>query len=184
MRERDSGVIMRLIEKLAERRFSGIAIQKLEQIAVKIGVDEKELFELYVKTKNSTSTKKFADTPYSQRILFLPQCLRARKCAAEIGEHGYECQECGKCKLKNIIHLAKTLGYKGAFILPGGSIAKRILLELKPKACLGVACFKELVLGSFLCEKIGVIGQSVALLRDGCVETNVDWKLLNDTLHL
>jgi len=175
---------MRVIEKLAESKLSGVAIQKLEQFAAKMGVDEKEFFQLYVKTKNSASREKFASTPYSERILLLPQCLRSRECPAELGEYGYECQECGKCELKKIIHLTKTLGYKGTFILPGGSIAKKILLETKPKASLGVACFKELVLGSFLCEKLGVVGQGVALLRDGCVNTLADWKSLNDTLHL
>lgn len=184
MKRRESGSVMRVIEKLAESKFSGVAIQKLEQLAAKMGVDEKEFFQLYVKTKNSASREKFASTPYSERILLLPQCLRSRECPAELGEYGYECQECGKCNLKKIIHLTKTLGYKGAFIMPGGSIAKKILLEIKPKASLGVACFKELVLGSFLCEKLGVVGQGVALLRDGCVNTLVDWKSLNDTLHL
>jgi len=184
MRRRESGSAMRVIEKFAELKFSGIAIQKLEQLAVRMGVDEKDLFQLYVKTKNSASRDKFASIPYSERILLLPQCLRSRECPAELGEYGYECQECGKCNLKEQIHIAKTLGYKGTFILPGGSIAKKILLKVKPKACLGVACFKELVLGSFLCEKRGIVAQGVALLRDGCVNTLVDWKSLNDTLHL
>ena len=184
MKRKESGSVMRLIEKLSESKFSGIAIQKLEQFAAKMGVEEKDLFQLYVKTKNSASREKFASTPYNERILLLPQCLRSRECPAELGEYGYECQECGKCNLKKIIHLTKKLGYKGTFILPGGSIAKKILLEIKPKASLGVACFKELVLGSFLCEKLGVIGQGVALLRDGCVNTIADWKSLNDTLHL
>ncbi len=175
---------MRIIEKIAETRLSGVAIQKLERFAAKMGVDEKDLFQLYVKTKNSASREKFASTPYSERILFLPQCLRSRECPAELGEYGYECQECGKCQLKKIIRLAKNLGYKGAFILPGGSIAKNIILKVKPKACIGVACFKELVLGSFLCEKIGVLAQGVALLRDGCVNTLVDWKSVNDALHI
>jgi hypothetical protein len=184
MKRRESRSVMRVIEKLAESKFSGVAIQKLEQFAAKMGVDEKEFFQLYVKTKNSASKEKFASTPYSERILLLPQCLRSRECPAELGEYGYECQECGKCNLRKMIRLAKTLGYKGAFILPGGSIAQKILLEIRPKACLGVACFKELVLGSFLCEKLEVIGQGVALLRDGCVNTLVDWKSLNDALHL
>jgi len=184
MRRREIGPAMRLIEKLAESKFSGIAIQKLEQFAGKMGVDEKELFQLYVKTKNSASREKFASTPYSERILLLPQCLRSRECPAELGEYGYECQECGKCNLKEVIQMAKNLGYRGTFILPGGSIAKKIFLKAKPKACLGVACFKELVLGSFLAEKLGVAGQGVALLRDGCVNTLVDWKSLNDALHL
>jgi hypothetical protein len=184
MKKRESGSVMRVIEKIAESKFSGVAIQKLEQFAAKMGVDEKEFFQLYVKTKNSASREKFASTPYGERILLLPQCLRSTECPAELGEYGYECQECGKCNLKKMIHLAKTLGYKGAFILPGGSMAQKILLEIKPKACLGVACFKELVLGSFLCEKLGVIGQGVALLRDGCVNTLVDWGSLNDSMHL
>ena len=184
MKKRESGSVMRVIEKIAESKFSGVAIQKLEQFAAKMGVDEKEFFQLYVKTKNSASQEKFASTPYGERILLLPQCLRSTECPAELGEYGYECQECGKCNLKKTIHLAKKLGYKGAFILPGGSMAQKILLEIRPKACLGVACFKELVLGSFLCEKLGVIGQGVALLRDGCVNTLVDWKSLNDSMHL
>jgi hypothetical protein len=184
MKRRESGSIMRVIEKIAELKFSGIAIQKLEQFAAKMGVDEKELFQLYVKTKNSAFIEKFASTPYNERILLLPQCLRSRECPAILGEYGYECQECGKCKIKDIINLTKTLGYKGTFILPGGSIAKKIFLKVKPKASLGVACFKELVLGSFLCEKLGIIGQGVALLRDGCVNTLVDWQSLNDAIHL
>lgn len=173
---------MRIIEKLAETKLSGVAIQKMERFAVKMGVDEKDLFQLYVKTKNSASRERFASTPYSERILFLPQCLRSKECPAELGEYGYECQECGKCMLKKIIRLAKNLGYKGVFILPGGSIAKNIIFKVKPKACVGVACFKELVLGSFLCEKIGVLAQGVALLRDGCVNTLVDWKSVKDAL--
>ena len=184
MKKRESGSAMRMIEKLAESKFGGIAIQKLEQFTAKMGIEEKDLFQLYVKTKNTASREKFAATPYSERIMLLPQCLRSRECPAELGEYGYECQECGKCKLKKVIHMAKTLGYKDVFILPGGSIAKKIILKAKPKACLGVACFKELVLGSFLCEKLGVIAQGVALLRDGCINTLVDWKSLNDALHL
>ena len=80
--------------------------------------------------------------------------------------------------------MTEDLGYKGTFILPGGSIAKKILLEMKPKAALGVACFKELVLGSYLCEKLGIIGQGVALVRDGCINTLVDWKALIETLNI
>jgi hypothetical protein len=66
--------------------------------------------------------------------------------------------------------------------MPGGSLAKKILVELKPKASLGVACSKELIMGSYLCEKIGVICQGIELLRDGCINTAVDMKTLKDAL--
>jgi len=184
MDENRNRVAMRVIRKLAKSKISGIAIGKLEQLAAKVGVDEKELFQLYVKTKNQASRSRFAGTPYSERILLLPQCLRARDCPAELKEHGYQCQECGKCRLEEVIREAKRLGYKHVFILPGGSIVKKILTKEKPSACLGVACLKELMLGSFICEKFGVAGQGIALLRDGCVNTIVDWKTLNDHMYL
>jgi hypothetical protein len=49
---------------------------------------------------------------------------------------------------------------------------------------LGVACSKELVMGSYLCEKVGVIGQGVELLKDGCINTLVDMKSLQDALKV
>ncbi len=179
-----NGSIMRLMKKLAKSKLSGITIGKLEQLAAKMGVDEKELLQLYIDTKNNALKEKFAATPYSERILLLPQCLRSRDCPAQLREYGYECVECGRCGVLEITHQAKKLGYKDVFILPGGSVVKKILNKEKPKACLGVSCLKELVLGSFVCEKLGVAGQGIALLRDGCVETAVNWKKVRNVLRL
>ena len=175
---------MRIVKKIAKTKLSGVALQKLEHVATKMGVEETELLQLYVETKNRSLKKNFACTPYKERILLLPQCLRAKHCPAELGKYGYECQECGRCLIKTIKQISKELGYKGTFILPGGSLAQKILLELKPKASLGVACSKELVLGSFLCEKMGVIGQGVGLLRDGCINTLVNLRTLNNALKI
>ena len=43
--------IMRVVKTLAKTKVSSLAIDKLEQLANKVGVDEKELFELYIETK-------------------------------------------------------------------------------------------------------------------------------------
>jgi len=175
---------MRLVKKIAKTKLSGVALQKLEQMATRMGVEETELLQLYVEAKNRSLFENFAATPYNERVVLLPQCLRAKDCPAELGKYGYECRQCGKCDVSRIVELTKELGYKGVFILPGGSLAKKILSELKPKASLGVACFKELVLGSFLCEKMGVVGQGFALLKDGCINTLVDLKGLKSLISV
>jgi hypothetical protein len=149
-----------------------------------VGVEEKELFQLYVEAKNRSLIESFAAIPFNERIVLLPQCLRAKDCPAEIGKYGYECKQCGRCSVAKIMELTKDLGYKGTFVMPGGSLAKKIMLEIKPKASLGVACSKELVMGSYLCEKVGVIGQGVELLKDGCINTLVDMKSLQDALKV
>jgi len=167
---------MRLIKKIANLKVSGLALSKLEQLAAKLGVDEKEVLKLYVKVKNKINRLKFSATSFSERITLLPQCLRPKNCPAKLGEYGYECDEnCTLCEIRNLIDFAKKLGYKYIFILPGGSIIEKIFRELKPKACIGVACLKELILGSFICEKFNVISQGIPLLKDGCVNTQVRW---------
>jgi hypothetical protein len=184
MNQSQKSSVMRIVKRIADTKVSGLALQKMEQVATKMGVEENELLRLYVETKNRSLKKKFASTPYKERILLLPQCLRAPDCPAELGKYGYECQECGRCTIKIIKQISEKLDYKGTFILPGGSIAQKILFELKPKASLGVACSKELVLGSFLCERMGVIGQGLELLRDGCINTIVNLRTLNDFLKI
>jgi len=167
---------MRLIRKIANLKVSGLALSKLEQLASKIGVNEKEILKLYVEVKNKINRAKFSITSFSERIILLPQCLRPKNCPAKLGEYGYECVEnCNLCEINRVISYAKKLGYKYIFILPGGSIIERIFRELKPKACLGIACLKELVLGSFICEKFNVASQGVPLIKDGCVNTEVRW---------
>jgi hypothetical protein len=175
---------MHLIEKLAEYKVGAIALTKIEKLAARIGIDETKLLELYVKAKNAVSKSTFAKTPFDKRLLFLPQCLRSRNCPASLSDTGYICQKCGRCGLHGVISKALELGYKGAFILSGGSMVGQILKREKPLACLGIACAKELLLGGFVCEKFGAISHFIPLSRDGCVETQVNWNEVDQTLAL
>ncbi|MCW4042321.1 MAG: DUF116 domain-containing protein [Candidatus Bathyarchaeota archaeon] len=166
---------MRAIEKLAKLRLSEVALSRFERIAAKMGVDENRVLELYITAKNNSGRERFKNSRYSDRILLLPQCLRSRDCTAKLGELGYECNNCGKCKIGSFINEARTLGYEKILIISGGSIVPKIFTKFKPKASLGVGCFKELVMGSFVCEKFGIAGQGFPLLKDGCLETDLDW---------
>jgi hypothetical protein len=175
---------MRLIEKLSENKIGELALIKLEQLAAKSGVDEKRLLTLYVKAKNLAHKGSFSKIPFSERILLLPQCLRPKGCSSSFEEFSYECKSCKNCRLGELINLAKKLGYKGVYLISGGSIVPKIFEKVKPKACIGVACLKELVLGSFVAEKFGVITQCIALSKDGCVNTEVEWDSVRKTIEL
>ena len=94
---------MEIIRKLAKLRVSEIALEKIERLAAKAGIDENQLLSLYVDTKNNVYRKKFASVPFSERILILPQCLRPRDCPAKLNELGYQCMECGKCDITKIM---------------------------------------------------------------------------------
>ena len=176
--------MMKAIEKIAKLRVSEIAVSRLEKIAARMGVDENRVIELYVQAKNGASRDRFAKIPYQDRILLLPQCLRSRECPAKPGEDGYQCVRCGRCNLGLLIDEAERLGYKKAMIISGGSVVPKAFAMLKPKGCLGVGCFKELMMGSFVCERHGIVGQGLPLLKDGCLETDLDWSCLRSMLHM
>lgn len=174
---------MNLIEKVAHFKAGEALLLNFERLAAKMGVDEDQLLELYLSIKNASHKHRFTSTPYHERIVLLPQCLRSKDCTAQLGEYGYICKNCGKCKIYGISQIAKKLKYKDIFILSGGRIVKKIFNKMKIKACIGVACVHELVLGGFIAEKFGVAVQAVQLTKDGCVDTDVDLHLLQNTLQ-
>lgn len=169
---RKKGKLIRVLGKLSQSRVTGQTPTELKQL-LDSDVIEPDLLRLYVLSKNKVNKSAFALTPYADRVLLLPQCLRASGCQAPLDVNGYHCVSCGRCIIKEVKEEAEALGYK-VFILPGGSIVEKIFDSTKPKACLGVACLKELVLGCLVSERKNVIPYAVPLTREGCLNTDVD----------
>jgi hypothetical protein len=137
-----------------------------------IGLRPENVDRLYIEFKNDHYRDEFRSIEPKSKILFLPQCLRTIKCRAPITEDGYRCVKCspGTCKVYAIKAKAEKLGYK-VFICPGGSMIFKVIKKLRPKAVMGVACMKELVLAA---EELRIPMQGVELLKSGCVATDVD----------
>ena len=107
------------------------------------------------------------------KVLVLPHCLRDSKCPAKLTPNGVECIFCGRCKIGDIIKVAKENNYK-VYIVPGSTFLKRILKEEKPEAVFGVACNRDLFYGMNMLSRKGIPSQGQPLLRDGCINTLVD----------
>ncbi len=138
-----------------------------------IGFRPENVDRLYIEFKNDHYREAFKSIEPKNKIVFLPQCLRTTRCKAPITEAGYKCVKCGsfrECKVYTIKAKAEKMGYK-VFINPGGSMVFKIIKKFRPKAVLGVACMKELVMAA---EELRIPGQGVELLKSGCVATDVD----------
>ncbi|MDN5320133.1 MAG: uncharacterized protein PWP49_553 [Thermococcaceae archaeon] len=110
-----------------------------------ISEDEELTDQIYVEIKNKAYKEEFAKVPVEKRAVFIPQCLRnVKECPAEFGEYGWKCTKCGKCPIGDIIDYGEKLGYKQFYIVPGGSLVKKVLKEKVPKgeikAAVGIAC--------------------------------------------
>ena len=129
---------------------------------------------------NKKNKSKFQEIPYKERAIFLPHCLRHPDCKAKTTDEGIVCLNCGKCNISGFKKEAEDLGYK-LFIVPGFSLTKKLIEKHKPKAVIGVACNDEL--REAVSSNIEPISQVLPLLKDGCVNTEVNWKNLREILR-
>jgi len=176
-----AGIVSSRIDGHILKRFLELGVDLSTRAGVKsaltlIGSDSSVADDAYITLKNSLDREGFRKTKYTERALFLPQCLRnAEKCKGKMSEVGYVCAECGNCQILSIKKEAEKLGYN-VYIVPGGSMVVNIIKNNGFKAVAGVGCKFE------LCEAIEKIGstiiwaQGVPLLRDGCKDTEVDAK--------
>ncbi len=110
-------------------------LRTIKDEAIKNGCTEREVIHAYIQKMNGETQEEFQNTPPEERIVFVPQCLRESDCRAPLGEHGYICQHCNsECQVHKISAAAKKLNYKGVYILPGGSIAQKIIDFCQPHA--------------------------------------------------
>ena len=141
-----------------------------------LGINPDNIDKLYVELNNSIHEDKFKRHSPDSKAVFLPQCLRNSKtCKATLDKHGWKCVKCSghkDCKVFAIKEKGERLGYN-VFIVPGGSLVYNIIKELRPKAVLGVACMKELLMAV---EDLKIPTQAVLLRKDGCVDTDVSLK--------
>ncbi|UCD07482.1 MAG: DUF116 domain-containing protein [Candidatus Aenigmatarchaeota archaeon] len=162
----------RLMQKIISMGADFSTRKALKSTLRFLGVKPENIDRLYMELKNDFYRDAFMKTSPKYKIVFLPQCLRNSNCKTKLTKFGYVCNGCGNhnaCKAYRIKSKAESLGYR-VFITPGGSMVLKIIKKLKPRAILGVACMKEIVMAM---ENLNIPGHAVELTRDGCVNTDV-----------
>ncbi|MEM2118593.1 MAG: DUF116 domain-containing protein [Candidatus Bathyarchaeia archaeon] len=142
-----------------------------------------DLIEL--QARNLVEKERFAQT--KKRALFLPHCSRKymdNRCKAHFDASlpSYVCQHCSPdCLVNKAVSLAKEKGYD-VYILPGGSCVPKILKTKGYEGAVGVACGEEARLSGDVLQHLGVAGQAVPLIKNGCANTVFSIETLLNTL--
>jgi hypothetical protein len=147
------------------------------------GLEEREMLSFLIKLHNTMNTADFERIPVSERAVFIPQCLRSSKCPAHLTPEGLKCRSCGQCTVGEARMILEKLGYR-IFIVPGSSFIKRMVKKYHPKAIIGVGCLSEVKEGIDMADKIGLIAMGIVTIKEGCVETLVNWTDIYDVATL
>lgn len=140
-----------------------------------LGLEDREMLAFFIKLHNTMNAAEFGRIPVTERAIFMPQCLRSSQCPAHLTPEGLKCRSCGQCSVGEARVLLELLGYR-VFIVPGSSFIKRMVKKYRPRAILGIGCLAEVKEGIDMADKLGLVVMGVVTLKEGCVETVVNWE--------
>ncbi len=121
--------------------------------------------------------KRFGLSP-DKLLLLLPQCLQHSDCKVRIAKNILNCKQCGNCQIKEIIQICKPYGVN-AYVATGGTLARKLIAERKPKAVIAVACERELVDGISDCYPLPVYAILNQRPYGPCADTSATMERLN-----
>lgn len=127
-----------------------------------------------IQARNLLERQKFLQT--RKRALFLPHCSRKymdNRCKALFDPNipSYKCAHCSQdCLINKAVSIAEKKGYD-VYILPGGSCIPKILKAKHYEGVVGVACGEEIKMAGELTKEMGIAGQAIPLIKNGCANT-------------
>jgi hypothetical protein len=160
---------------------------KIEQMTGLPVSDSLTVIEDLINTQVKNLSAREAFLKSKKRALFLPHCSRKfmdSKCHAKFDPSvsSYFCMSCSPdCLVNQATKMAKKKNYD-VYIVPGGSVIKNILQKKSYDGIVGVACTEEMKLGSMMIKHVGIAGQAVPLIKNGCSATRFNLETLSKTL--
>ncbi len=126
-----------------------------------VGIDRDQLQQSFIALNNQLVDAKKLRVPAEQTLILLPHCIQMFDCAIKITGDVSKCVRCGKCDISGLLELANAYGIDMA-VATGGTLARKIIVDKRPKLIVAVACERDLTSGirdSYPLPVIGVLNQ-------------------------
>ncbi|WP_051694114.1 DUF116 domain-containing protein [Desulfohalovibrio reitneri] len=111
-----------------------------------LGFSKRQIRASFIKVNNELVEHQAGTYPPDKVLVLLPHCLQRSDCGIRLTHDMSKCKRCGRCPIHGLISLAEKYGLHIA-IATGGTIARRIVVQTRPKIILAVACERDLASG-------------------------------------
>lgn len=118
----------------------------MELLAKALGMDRRLVRRSFVKVNNELVLADRKPVAPSELLLLLPHCVQRSACPRRLTHNVELCERCGRCPVGALLDLRDVLGIRLA-IATGGTIARRIVVEIQPRCIVAVACERDLTSG-------------------------------------
>lgn len=162
-------------------RIRGVVIRVLFPLLVAVGkclgIGKEEIRRSFVAVNNRLVIAEAGKVEAEKLLILLPHCLQNHECVVRITGNVENCEACGKCKIKDLVALSKKY-HVPVSVATGGTLARKIVVEKKPKVIIGVACERDLTSGIQDSYPIPVFGVFNRRPFGPCFDTDVDLEMV------
>ena len=121
------------------------------------GFSREEVRLSFVKVNNELVLASGVRCTPDKLLVLVPHCVQRSDCPHRLTTDVERCERCGRCPVKGLLTLRDKYGFK-LCMASGGTIARRIVVELRPVLIIAVACERDLSSGIQDCCPIPVFG--------------------------
>jgi hypothetical protein len=138
-----------------------------------VGISKERVQQSFIELNNDLIRSNRHQTQHNNLLILLPHCIQDFDCQIKITGNIRNCKGCGKCEIKDLIELSDQYQVRIA-VATGGTLARRIIVDNRPKAIVAVACEHDLTSGIQDAYPIPVIGILNDRPNGPCINTKVD----------
>jgi len=170
-------IIMRI-----SNRFLYIFFSVLILMGKIIGIDKDRISQSLIDLINHLVELNLYKVPADRLLLLTPHCLQKHTCVHKVTTDVYNCKQCGQCQVGELLAIAKEYNCKFV-VVTGGTLARMMIKQAKPKAIIAIACERDLVTGMSDVFPIPVIGILNERPCGPCFDTQVDIERIRTTVE-
>jgi len=147
-----------------------------------LGFDKLEVQNSFIQVSNQLVKPENLAVKPKDVLMLLPHCIQQAECQYKVTNNLDNCRRCGRCQIEDILEIRDQYGINVA-VATGGTLARKIIKELRPKAILAVACERDLTSGIQDIYPMPVIGVVNIRPEGPCINTLVDLEKIETALN-
>jgi len=147
-----------------------------------VGISKDEIRKIFIKINNAYIYSNKYDFNSESLIILIPHCIQNHKCKLKVTNDIENCKKCGMCKITQLLEIKEKYNTK-VFIATGGTLARKIIIDNKPKAVIAVACERDLTSGVRDVKGIPVLGVFNSRPNGPCIDTNINIKEIEEAIN-
>lgn len=153
----------------------------IESIGGSLGLEKDKIRRSLIEKNNESVRKIKFNLKPEEILILLPHCIQLMDCDIRVTNDINNCKRCGRCPIMNFLEIIEKFKVN-VFIATGGTLARKAIMDIRPKAIIAVACERDLSSGIVDIGSIPVIGILNDRPKGPCIDTLVDIQKIEEAI--